>query len=157
MRILQLEPHKWCNDQACSLTSGFLCHTWRGGSVNAQYPDRPLLLDIHSPTGRSALPGLPQNRLVANLDQPARRGAPKESMRQSVSLPSRIAKRVRALAETRHTTASRVLVDLIETGLQTKQAQHDRFFELTDQLVEAKDPVERKRLQEELARISCCK
>jgi metal-responsive CopG/Arc/MetJ family transcriptional regulator len=86
-----------------------------------------------------------------------RRSAPKESVRQSVSLPSRIVKRVRALAETRHTTASRVLVDLIETGLQTKQAQHDRFFELTDQLVEAKDPAERKRLQEELARISCCK
>ena len=61
------------------------------------------------------------------------------------------------LAETRHTTASRVLVDLIETGLQTKQAQHDRFFELTDRLAEASDPAERKRLQEELARISCCK
>ena len=77
-----------------------------------------------------------------------------QSARQSVSLPSRIVKRVRALAETRHTTASRVLVDLIETGLQTKQAQHDRFFELTDQLAETTDPIERKRLQEELARMT---
>jgi predicted transcriptional regulator len=94
---------------------------------------------------------------VAAVDQPVRNTAPKQSVRQSVSLPSRIANRVRALAETRHTTASRVLVDLIETGLQTKQAQHDRFFELTDQLAETKDPAERKRLQEELARISCCK
>jgi hypothetical protein len=77
------------------------------------------------------------------------------SVRQSVSLPARIAKRVLALAETRHTSASRVLVDLIETGLQTKETQHQRFFELTDQLAEATDPVERKRLQAELARLSC--
>ena len=100
---------------------------------------------------------LAQNKVVAHLDQPARQNASNQSVRQSVSLPSRIAKRVRALAETRHTTASRVLVDLIETGLQTKQAQHQRFFELTDQLAESTDPAERKRLQEELARISCCK
>ena len=99
---------------------------------------------------------MPQNSLVAHLDQPATQGASKASVRQSVSLPSRIANRVRALAETRHTTASRVLVDLIEAGLQTKQAQHELFFELTDRLAETTDPIERKRLQEELARISCC-
>jgi hypothetical protein len=116
-----------------------------------------LLLGVSNPTNRSALTNLPQNKVVAHLDQPVRKSAPDPAVKQSVSLPSRIAKRVRALAETRHTTASRVLVDLIETGLQTKQAQHDRFFELTDQLAEAKDPAERKRLQEELARISCCK
>jgi hypothetical protein len=102
-------------------------------------------------------PELSQNRVVAGVDQTVRSSAAKQSVRQSVSLPTRIAKRVRALAETRHTTASRVLVDLIEAGLQTKQAQHNRFFELTDQLAESKDPAERKRLQEELARISCCK
>jgi hypothetical protein len=77
------------------------------------------------------------------------------TVRQSISLPARIAKRVLALAETRHTSASRVLVDLIETGLQTKQSQHQRFFELTDQLAEATDPAERKRLQGELASLSC--
>ena len=111
-------------------------------------PARALLLGIPEPTGHADHVALLQNGVVANVDQ---------SVRQSVSLPSRIAKRVRALAETRHTTASRVLIDLIETGLQTKQAQHERFFELTDQLAETKDPAERKRLQEELARISCCK
>jgi hypothetical protein len=100
---------------------------------------------------------LPQNSVVAGGDQSARNSEAKQSVRQSVSLPSRIAKRVRTLADVRNTTASRVLVDLIETGLQTKQAQHKRFFELTDQLAETKDPAERKRLQEEIARISCCK
>jgi hypothetical protein len=76
------------------------------------------------------------------------------SVRQSVSLPARIAKRVLALAENKKTSASRVLVELIETGLQAKEAQHQRFFELTDKLAEAKDPAERKRLQEELARMT---
>ena len=76
------------------------------------------------------------------------------SVRQRVSLPARIAKRVLALAENKKTSASRVLVDLIETGLQAKEAQHRRFFEMTDQLSETTDPVERKRLQEELARMT---
>jgi hypothetical protein len=76
------------------------------------------------------------------------------SVRQSISLPARIAKRVLALAETKKTSASRVLVDLIETGLQAKEAQHQRFFEMTDQLAATTDPAERKRLQEELARMT---
>jgi hypothetical protein len=76
------------------------------------------------------------------------------SVRRSVSLPARIAKRVLALAENKKTSASRVLVDLIEIGLQAKEAQHRRFFELTDRLAEAADPAERKHLQEELARLT---
>jgi metal-responsive CopG/Arc/MetJ family transcriptional regulator len=75
-------------------------------------------------------------------------------VRQSVSLPAKIAKMVATLAETKKTSASRILVDLIETGLQAKEAQHRRFFEVTDRLAEATDPAERKRLQEELARMT---
>jgi len=62
------------------------------------------------------------------------------SVRQSVSLPARIAKRVLALAETKKISASRVLVDLIETGIHAKKAQHQRFFEITDQLAATTDP-----------------
>jgi hypothetical protein len=131
--------------------------TSSGGSKRSNLGLRSLLLNIVGATSRVTPAELPQNEVVAIVDQPARKSSPKESVRQSVSLPSRIAKRVRTLADVRNTTASHVLVDLIETGLQTKQAQHKRFFELTDQLAEAKDPTERKRLQEELARISCCK
>jgi hypothetical protein len=47
---------------------------------------------------------------------------------------------VLALAETKKTGAHRILVDLIETGLEAKQAQRRRFFELTDQLAESTDP-----------------
>ena len=89
------------------------------------------------------IPG--ENSSMATVESP---------VRQSVSLPARIAKRVVALAKTKRTSASRVLVDLIETGLQAKEAQHQRFFELSDRLSEATDPAERKRLQEKLARMT---
>ena len=77
-----------------------------------------------------------------------------KSVRQSVSLPTRVAKRVRVLAKTRKTSANRVLVDLIEAGLQSREAEKERFFELATRLAESVDPAERKRLKEELARMT---
>ena len=76
------------------------------------------------------------------------------SVRQSVSIPSGIARRVRALAKTRKTSANRVLVDLIEAGLQSKDAEKERFFLLVKRLTESSSSVERQRLKEELARMT---
>jgi len=75
----------------------------------------------------------------------------KASIRQSVSLPSRVAKHVRAIAKGRKTSTNRVLVDLIEAGLQSKQAEKERFFALANRLTESVDPAERQRIKEELA------
>jgi hypothetical protein len=77
-----------------------------------------------------------------------------KSIRQSVSIPARIAKRVRALAKTRRTSANRVLVDLIETGLDSKDSERKRFFALANRLTESTDAEERQRLKEELARMT---
>jgi hypothetical protein len=76
------------------------------------------------------------------------------SVRQSVSIPSGMAKRVRALAKTRKTSANRVLVDLIEAGLQSKAAEKERFFLLVKRLTESSSTVERQRLKDELARMT---
>ena len=76
------------------------------------------------------------------------------SVRQSVSIPTGIAKRVRALAKTRKTSANRVLVDLIEAGLESKEAEKEHFFSLVKRLTESSDSAERKRLKDELARIT---
>jgi hypothetical protein len=73
------------------------------------------------------------------------------SVRQRVSIPTGIARRVRALAKGRKTSANRVLVDLIETGLQSKDAEKERFFALVSQLTESRDAAERQGLKEELA------
>jgi len=76
------------------------------------------------------------------------------SLRQSVSLPSRVAKRVKALARTQKRSANRILVELIESGLESKAAEKSRFFVLTDRLVTSTDPNERKRIKQELARMT---
>ena len=76
------------------------------------------------------------------------------SVRQSVSIPTGIARRVRALAKTRKTSANRVLVDLIEAGLQSKETEKERFFSLVKRLTESPDSAERKRLKDELVRMT---
>ena len=76
------------------------------------------------------------------------------TVRQSVSIPAGVARRVRALAKTRKTSANRVLVDLIEAGLQSKEAEKERFFLLATRLTESSDPAERRRVKEELARMT---
>jgi len=75
------------------------------------------------------------------------------SVRQSVSLPSRVARRVRAIAKSRRVSANRVVVDLIETGLDAKEAERDRFFALARCYKESSDPAESEKLREQLARM----
>ena len=75
-------------------------------------------------------------------------------VRQSVSLPSTVARRVQALARRRRTSANRVLVELIETGLEAREHEKKTFFELADRLTRADDDAEAKRIKEQLARLT---
>jgi hypothetical protein len=75
-------------------------------------------------------------------------------VRQSVSLPARVASRVKSLARTSGTSANRVIVDLIETGLEAREQEKKRFFDLADRLARSRDTEEQKRLKEELARMT---
>jgi predicted DNA-binding protein len=72
-------------------------------------------------------------------------------VRQSVSLPPELARRVRALAKTKRTSANRVVVGLIEAGLEAQEREKRRFFDLADRLVRTADIQEQQRLKEELA------
>ena len=75
-------------------------------------------------------------------------------VRQSVSLPARVARRVKSLAQTSKTSTSRVIADLIESGLDARDQEKKRFFEYADRLSRTRDPKEQKRLKEELSRIT---
>lgn len=75
-------------------------------------------------------------------------------LRQSVSLAPRVARRVRALAKSRRTSASRVIADLVESGLEAQEQEHRRFLDLADRLTRSDDPRERERIKEELARMT---
>src|SRR5713101_4322582 len=76
-----------------------------------------------------------------------------KSMRQSVSLPAPIAKRVKTLAKNQKTSTNRVLVELIETGLESKEAEKRRFFALADRLSISTDEKERESIKKELAKL----
>ena len=76
------------------------------------------------------------------------------SVRQSVSLPPRVARRVKALAKKKNTSANRVIVDLIECGLDAAEREKQRFFELADRLLHSSNRDEQKRLKGELARMT---
>ncbi len=73
-------------------------------------------------------------------------------LRRSVSLPPRVARRVEAIAKREHTSSSRVIVELIETGLDSKDREKKEFFELADRLVNSSDASEQTRIKQELAR-----
>jgi predicted DNA-binding protein len=75
-------------------------------------------------------------------------------VRQSVSLPPGIAHRVKSLAKSSRTSANRILVELIESGLEAKEQERKRFLELADNLTRAREPEEQRRLKEELARMT---
>ena len=75
-------------------------------------------------------------------------------VRQSVSLPSGVARRVQALAKRRRTSANRVIVELIEDGLDAKEREKVEFFALADRLTRSADPKEQGRIKEELARMT---
>lgn len=75
-------------------------------------------------------------------------------VRQSVSLPTRVARRVKSLAQSSKTSANRVIVDLIESGLDAREKEKERFLGLADRLARSRDPEEQKRLKEQLARMT---
>lgn len=80
--------------------------------------------------------------------------AVEKAVRKSVALPLRTAKRVNALAKSEHTSANRVLVDLIEAGLQSREAEKQHYLGLVEKLSGATEPAARQQLKQELARLT---
>jgi hypothetical protein len=75
-------------------------------------------------------------------------------VRQSISLPPSVARRVRTLAKTNRTSTNRILVELIESGLEVQERARIRVFELADRLAQSRDKSEQSRLKEELAHLT---
>jgi metal-responsive CopG/Arc/MetJ family transcriptional regulator len=76
------------------------------------------------------------------------------TIRQSVSFPSHLARRIKTLARARRTSASRVITELVESGLGAQERERERFLELADRLTRETDRAEQQRLKEELARLT---
>jgi len=74
-----------------------------------------------------------------------------KTVRQSITLPARVARRVKSLAKINSTSANRIIVELIESGIVARQQEKKRFIELADRLARSRDVEEQTRLKEELA------
>ena len=78
----------------------------------------------------------------------------KKKLRQSVSLPLQLARRVRTIAKSQRTSTNRVLIELIESGIELKDAENANFFRLTDRLSTTSNAEEKNRIKKELARLT---
>lgn len=76
-----------------------------------------------------------------------------KTVRQSVSLPASTAAKVRSLAKTRRLSSNRMLVELIENGIEAEKRKQQEFFELAERFRNADDPEVAKRLGDELGRM----
>jgi hypothetical protein len=73
-------------------------------------------------------------------------------VRRSVSLPSKVAKQVETIARRRALSDNRVLVELIEQGIEAERQKEKAFFQLAERFRSASDPEQVKKLGDELGR-----
>ena len=67
-------------------------------------------------------------------------------------MPPKIAKQVKTLARERDLSDNRVLVELIEQGIEVRQQKEKAFFQLAERFRAANDPEQVKQLGDRLGR-----
>ncbi|HTS38040.1 MAG TPA: hypothetical protein VMH04_20360 [Candidatus Solibacter sp.] len=77
---------------------------------------------------------------------------PAKSVRRSVTLPATVAQQVNRIAKRRRLSDNRVLLDLIEEGIEASRQKEKAFFELAEKFRAASDPKQVKNLGDELGR-----
>jgi metal-responsive CopG/Arc/MetJ family transcriptional regulator len=75
-------------------------------------------------------------------------------IRRSISLPSEMAEKIDAIAEGRHVSANRTIVDLLADGIAAHEQRRKAFLELADRFQKSKDPAETKELRDQLAKMT---
>jgi hypothetical protein len=75
-------------------------------------------------------------------------------VRRSISLRPEMDTKIQALVRRERRSVNQVLEELVKAGLETREAEKRRFFELADRLAVATDPKEQQRIKEELARMT---
>ena len=75
-------------------------------------------------------------------------------IRRSISLPAEVAQKIDDIAEQRHVTGNRAIIDLLQEAITAYEQRRQLFFELADRFQKSTDPAETARLREELARMT---
>ena len=76
-----------------------------------------------------------------------------KTIRQSITLPAKVATQVRSMAKRRRLSANRMLIELLEDGLEAQKQKEKAFYELAERFRAADDPKEAERLGEELGQM----
>jgi hypothetical protein len=75
-----------------------------------------------------------------------------KQIRRSVTLPGNLDRQIETIARKRRLSGNRVLVELVELGLEARKEKEKAFFELAERFRDSKDPAEVKHLGDELGR-----
>lgn len=75
-----------------------------------------------------------------------------KQVRRSVTLPSTLAQQVGRIAKKRRLSDNRVLVELLEQGLEAEKEKEKAFFSLAERFRAASDPKDVKELGDEMGR-----
>ena len=81
------------------------------------------------------------------------RVAEPNTIRQSVSLPAKVALEVRNMAKSRRLSSTRMLVELIENGIEAEKRKQHEFFDLAERFRNESDPDAAKLLGDQLGRM----
>jgi hypothetical protein len=72
--------------------------------------------------------------------------------RRSVSLPAQVDKQIEAIAKKRRLSGNRVLLELVELGLEARKEKERAFFELAQRFRASDDPEQTRQLGDQLGR-----
>jgi hypothetical protein len=75
-----------------------------------------------------------------------------KQVRRSVTLPIRLAEQVERIAKKKRLSDNRVLVELVEQGIEAQKQKEKAFFALAERFRAASDPEEVQRLGDEMGR-----
>ena len=78
--------------------------------------------------------------------------ARQKQLRRSLTLSHDIVKQVESIAKRRRLSDNRVLVELIEQGIEAQKQKEKAFFELAERFRSADEPAQIKQLGNELGR-----
>jgi metal-responsive CopG/Arc/MetJ family transcriptional regulator len=76
-----------------------------------------------------------------------------KQVRRSVTLPSRLAEQVERIARKKRLSDNRVLVELLEQGLEAQKEKEKAFFSLARRFRAASDPNEVKELGDAMGKV----
>ena len=75
-----------------------------------------------------------------------------KQVRRSVTLPRKLAEQVKRIARKKRLSDNRVLVELLEQGLEAQKEKERAFFAVAERFRAASDPEEIKQLGDEMGR-----